>query len=288
METGEAPTVKLGSAISFQELVDNRLRLVYHFYWERKEEFKLPVDTYPVWVIFAVESGNFRYRIGMESGTIGQGEMVICPPGYPLQREAITPLSLHYIGFEFEKPFPPDLAIPNFKLHPLDGNRFASDFYYLRKFHFGNDRGNLLRKQWFLNDMWQLACLQWDTESHQDECVPLANSNDDLMNRAMDWLLGNAYRQFAMRELTEQLGLSPVQFTRRFRRAFRMLPSDLIRNLRIRKAAKLLRDTDMTLEQIAERCGYDNGFYLGLAERIKNPVITRILTLFRRNHVQGN
>jgi hypothetical protein len=29
-------------------------------------------------------------------------------------------------------------------------------------------------------------------------------------------------------------------------------------------------------------------FYLGLAERIKNPVITRILTLFRRNHVQGN
>jgi transcriptional regulator GlxA family with amidase domain len=110
--------------------------------------------------------------------------------------------------------------------------------------------------------MWQLACLQWDTESHQDECVPLANSNDDLMNRAMDWLLGNAYRQFAMRELTEQLGLSPVQFTRRFRRAFRMLPSDLIRNLRIRKAAKLLRDTDMTLEQIAERCGYDNGFYL--------------------------
>ena len=28
--------------------------------------------------------------------------------------------------------------------------------------------------------------------------------------------------------------------------------------------------------------------YVGLAERIKNPVITRILTLFRRNHVQGN
>jgi len=28
--------------------------------------------------------------------------------------------------------------------------------------------------------------------------------------------------------------------------------------------------------------------YLGLAERIKNPVITRILTMFRRNHVQGN
>jgi transcriptional regulator GlxA family with amidase domain len=39
-------------------------------------------------------------------------------------------------------------------------------------------------------------------------------------------------------------------------------PSDLVRSLRIRKAAGLLLDTELTLDQIAARCGYESGFYL--------------------------
>ncbi|MNI77000.1 HTH-type transcriptional activator RhaR [compost metagenome] len=41
-----------------------------------------------------------------------------------------------------------------------------------------------------------------------------------------------------------------------------MTPSDFVRSLRIRKAAGLLLDTDLTLNQIASRCGFENGFYL--------------------------
>jgi transcriptional regulator GlxA family with amidase domain len=67
-----------------------------------------------------------------------------------------------------------------------------------------------------------------------------------------------------MNELSDLLGLSPVQFTRRFRKSYRMTPSDFVRSLRIRRAAELLLDTDMTLDQIASRCGYENGFYLSL------------------------
>ena len=58
---------------------------------------------------------------------------------------------------------------------------------------------------------------------------------------------------------------------------------------------KLLKDfstlpEDKKLEVIefVEFLKSKNQTNIGLAERIKNPVITRILTMFRRNHVQGN
>jgi transcriptional regulator GlxA family with amidase domain len=41
-----------------------------------------------------------------------------------------------------------------------------------------------------------------------------------------------------------------------------MTPSDFVRSLRIRKAAGLLLDTDLTLNEIAASCGYENSFYL--------------------------
>ncbi|WP_077720305.1 helix-turn-helix domain-containing protein [Novibacillus thermophilus] len=247
-----------------QYLCDCSLHLISHVYWERKDRFRFRTDTYPVWVVFAVESGSFQYQIGVERGIAEKSELVFCPPGYSFQREMLSPMSLHFIGFEFDKKPTLDIPVlmPSFKSQPADEKRLASDFAYLRKLHLATDTRNMLLKQWILNDIWQLACNEWDNSSHQDELTKLTNSDDELMNRAAEWLFNKAHTQFSMRELSEMLELSPVQFTRRFRKAFHITPSELVRTLRIRKAAKLLLDTDLTLDQIAKRCGYDNGFYL--------------------------
>ena len=247
-----------------QYLLSYSLRLISHVYWERKERFEFHTDTYPLWVIFAVESGSFQYQIGGEKDTVENGELVFCPPGYSFQRKALSPMALHFIGFEFDKPISMDQSIPMpmLKARPTDEKRLASDFSYLRKLHLTHDPRSTLLKQWMVNDMWQLACNEWEAASHRDQLSKFTNSEDELMNRAARWLFDNAHTQFSIKELSEMIGLSPVQFTRRFQKAFRMSPSDFIRTLRIRKAARLLLDTDLTLDQIAGRCGYDNGFYL--------------------------
>lgn len=240
------------------------LRLVSHAYFERKSRFEEQSDIYSVWVLFALEAGRFRYRIGDESGTIGPGELVFCPPGCAFRREIVSTLSLHYIGFEFAEPLPASQLprMPTFKSQPADGKRLASDFSYLRRLDHANDPRSLQRKQSALNDIWQLACDEWEDEASLSSLAELTVSDDELMNRASEWLIGRAYTPFGMRELSDLLGLSPVQLTRRFQKAFRMPPSELIRVLRIRKAAKLLLETDLTLDLIAGRCGYENGFYL--------------------------
>ncbi|MBB6733326.1 helix-turn-helix domain-containing protein [Cohnella zeiphila] len=238
--------------------------MVSHAYFERKEKFEMDEDCYAVWVLFAVEAGKFRFRIGEERGEAGAGDLVYCPPGVVFQREMVSPLELHYIGFEFAGREQTELIplLPSSLARPLDGKRLASDFAYLRKLHFAADSRNALRKQMILNDIWQLACEVWEGEHPQDEMLRLEDSDDELMNRAADWLYKHAYTPFGMSTLSGSLGLSPVQFTRRFRKSFRLTPSDFVRSLRIRKVAELLLDTDLTLDQIAARCGYENGFYL--------------------------
>ncbi|TNJ65221.1 helix-turn-helix transcriptional regulator [Paenibacillus hemerocallicola] len=249
-----------------QALWNRQPQLAFHFYFERKEQFEMKEDTYPVWVIFAVESGKFRFRIDSESGEASAGDLIYCPPGRTFHREMVSPLGLHYIGFEFAdgqqsepKPLPPSV-----KSHPTDGKRLFSDFAYLRKLHHAVDPRSVQRKQMILGDIWQLTCEDWEDEHLKVKLEHLPDSEDELMNRATEWLSRHAYTPFGMSELSSLLGLSPVQFTRRFRKSFQMTPSEFVRSVRIRKAAELLLETDMTLDQIASRCGYENAFYLSL------------------------
>ncbi|WP_277679615.1 helix-turn-helix domain-containing protein [Gracilibacillus dipsosauri] len=240
------------------------LLLVSHFYWERKVHFKLSQDTYPSWVLFLVESGSFNYEIGKEAGIIQEGEMVFCPPNFTFKREALSPLALHFIGFDLKGNGLEKTPIPmsTFKAKPLDEKRLASNFSYLRRLNLSMEKKDIQQKQWILNDIWQLACNDWDTQTNQDILADIGVSDDDLMNWALEWLLQNFHKRFSIRDLSSKIGLSPVQFSRRFQKAFHKTPSDFVKMLRIRKAARLLLDTDYTLDQIAERCGYDNGFYL--------------------------
>jgi AraC family transcriptional regulator len=82
------------------------------------------------------------------------------------------------------------------------------------------------------------------------------------MVRAAEWITRTRIPPSAMRALSDSLSLIPVQFTRRLRKSYRIAPSDFVRSLRIGKVAELLLDTEMTLDQIATCCGYENGLYL--------------------------
>lgn len=245
-------------------LWNQTLRLVSHAYFERKEKFEMDTDQYSVWVLFAVESGKFYYRIGEEWGEAGAGDLVFCPPGVSFEREMVLPLALHYIGFEIDQEEQTVIVplLPSFLAQPQDNKRLASDLAYMRNLHFSAEPRSLLRKQMILNDMWQLACEVWEREHLHDDMLLLSNVDDALMKRAAEWLYQNAYTPFSMRTLSDSLSLSPVQFTRRFRKSFRIAPSDYVRSLRLSKVAELLLETDMTLDQIATCCGYENGLYL--------------------------
>lgn len=152
-------------------------------------------DRYSLWVLFAIESGKFYYRIGEERGEAGAGDLVYCPPGITFEREMVSPLALHYIGFEISGDEQNSLALhlPTFLTHSSDNKRLVSDFVYLRKLQFLTDARSMMRKQMILNDIWQLACEVWERDYQHDQMLLLVDSDDALMMHAAEWIYQNAY-----------------------------------------------------------------------------------------------
>ncbi len=62
----------------------------------------------------------------------------------------------------------------------------------------------------------------------------------------------------SMREIAEELSVSESSLKNYFKIMFDMNVSDYMRTLRLKKAAKLLTETNLSVFDIADRCGYTN------------------------------
>nr|WP_286672596.1 helix-turn-helix transcriptional regulator [Cohnella hashimotonis] len=84
---------------------------------------------------------------------------------------------------------------------------------------------------------------------------------------------------FSLQDIAGQCGLRASQLSTRFQAAYGMSPIRFATSVRLAKAAKLLVETDLTLDDIAERCGYQNAFYFS---RVFSKQMKISPSLFRR------
>lgn len=255
-------------------------RLIQTTYWFRKEQFSYKEDTYAEWIIFAVEDGSFRFEIGEQAGTAASGDIVFCPPGTPFRREVISPLSFFFFRLQWTDDngnlIPSHESIPVGKITIRDTQRLASDYYRIKKLTDPADPFHLHWISLHLGDMLCLYCL----ESGQSQGKgPLRN--DPLMERAVALIEQNAFQSFSMKSLSDSLGLSPVQFTRRFQAAQGTTPSEYLTRIRLQKACTLLITSSLTVEEVAHQCGYENGYYLS---RLFSKKLKMSPSHYRRTH----
>jgi len=245
-----------------------------HSYWHQKAQFALEQDCYSYWTLFVPESGRFTFQIGEMTGEAGFGDLVLCPPGLPFHRATLSPLSFHFIHFSWE---PADESSSS-EREPLwtgllsiqDKARLSSNFSYLRRLSASSERLNDTQnavRQHLLNDIWHIAQLeQIELEQLQQAEHSLAQAStsggDPLIWQARDYMQQHAFGPLNLGSLAESLSLTPVQLTRRFRAAYRLTPLEFITALRLDYAARLLEETAWSIDQIAQLCGYENGFYL--------------------------
>jgi len=249
-------------------------------YWDQKQQFSYKVDTYDEWIIFAVEDGAFQYEINEHSGTALFGDLVICPPGTPFYREIVTPLSFFFFRFQWSDASADVVAyhdsIPTGKITVRDTRRLASDYFRIKKLADGTDPFHLAWISLHLKDI----LFQYGFESEQPE-VKAPLRDDPLMERAAASIKQNAFDAFSMKSLSDSLGLNPVQFTRRFQAALGTAPSEYLTRIRLQKACTLLITSTLTVEEVAQQCGYENGYYLS---RLFSKKLKMSPSLYRRTH----
>ncbi|MEU6022480.1 helix-turn-helix domain-containing protein [Micromonospora sp. NPDC047134] len=84
--------------------------------------------------------------------------------------------------------------------------------------------------------------------------VPQASTLEPVLQ----WLIGRLDRQVTVDELADRAGMAPRTFARRFRAETGTTPHDWLTNQRVLLARRLLEETGLTVDEVADRAGFGN------------------------------
>lgn len=241
---------------------NHTISVVRHHYYDRKPAFERESDVYGEWAAFAIEQGAFVYRIGEASGEAAAGQLVVCPPGVPFGRRMEQPVSFHYFLFHWlDSQGKPAGATDG--RHPVclpfrDQERFYATLATLRSSSF---TGQSTFRLW--RDHALLDLFRW--QAMEEAMPPAAHrqaATDPQMEAARSMLDSVCEEPLSIGAVAEALSMSAVQFTRRFRQTFGVTPARYVEKIRLDQVCHLLTHTNLTIERIAQACGFSSGFYL--------------------------
>lgn len=209
---------------------------------------------YNDWSMLICEEGLVDYSVGTHSGRAQAGDIVLCPPGEVLQREALTTISFHFAVFEIEAfcnqdktPFP---YFGKFTLHNEIQFSLLSDS--LKK---SKEWISLKYTEHLITDiLYQIIRERKPNKSNK--------ITDPLIEEAVQYIHTHVFEEVSTQSAADHVGLYQSQFTRRFQKEMGISPSRYIIGLRMKKVLRMLTETKEPLEQIAHQCGYQNEFYL--------------------------
>jgi len=77
-----------------------------------------------------------------------------------------------------------------------------------------------------------------------------------MIQRAQAYILANLTALLSVEHIAHEIGMSPRNFARVFRRELGMTPADFVAAARVDAARRLLEDTPQPLQRIANACGF--------------------------------
>jgi AraC-like DNA-binding protein len=101
--------------------------------------------------------------------------------------------------------------------------------------------------------------LKAPSTARKGQPLPPTNSSS-LLRKINQHCLLNLHRLFGLKELAAHLSVSESHLRASFRRETGMSLGHHIRRLRLQKAISLLLQSDLSITQVAERCGFDSIF----------------------------
>jgi len=232
------------------------------WFGRRRPHFHSDEGAFSTWVLIGAEEGNFNFELAGLSGTAGFGDLLICPPNVVVRRHIKRHMTHHVLMFDFVddrgEAIEKAAALPYGKVTVRNLARLSSNYSYLQNLEGKHDALSMHLKEHILNDMLLLDRLHAPTAIR----TPEPRTEDGLMARAEHYLREHLHEPIRLKLVAESLGLNPVQFARRFRAALGCTPIEYLTSLRLDRAKALLIETDFTIDDIAHRCGYNNGLYL--------------------------
>lgn len=209
----------------------------------RRQQFIIEEGCHMRDSLIVVLEGQFQCAIGEKNYTAGENAVCVFPEGVPFRRKVLSPLRCVYLQFEkFPRSLPAGLlALP-------DPERAASTICYLAK---AVEVRDMERADHYLQDLFYLASPTSHTPVISDGAVRSCI-------RYMDEALAEP---ITLETLAVREAISQQTLIRKFRKFTGMTPMQYLAAARMNESKILLRDTDLTVSQIALQCGFENVYY---------------------------
>lgn len=230
--------------------------------WSERKEFSqyrvTPRPTAAFFLILSDVTGTFTAEDGAQVD-VRRGDVLYIPPKIRYRAafcggSAETRIDTYTVNFNLIDAYGEEIALAD-RMTVLAGDPnglFDSSFHRLgESVHQASDAGNNLRKK---ADFYALLDTLLNLGSRQDEvCYPIRKGMDALLR---DWNRNERIESYAA-----LCGMSAGYFYRLFRRATGMSPVEYRNLLRISNARSILKNTRLSVREVAAIVGFDDPFY---------------------------
>lgn len=251
-----------------------------NFHFERQTGVKSKslnhLQTHDFYEVYYLSDGKRKYFLDNTIYTITPGDLIIIPPdvihrtiedGENVYSRILMDIPLHYFDQELLKLCkiaPPAYFISIPKSHQPVLNNLLQKLE--NEYRSKDEHSQYLIKQ-LINEL--LIFLIRSTQHH--DFSHSAVESGQLINQATRYISENYEKPLSLNEIAKQLGISKSHFCRLFKKKTGANFSDYLTGVRINEAAKMLRATDLSVTEIALRCGYnDSAYFAMIFKKIKN------------------
>lgn len=245
-------------------------------------QWKTPPRIITDYMLFYVQEGSFQLSIEGETHQLAAGQFCFVQPGIIHQMEATSPsitfMALHMELFSSSVENRPEIIVPvdryqgdNPDLIAIQPNLLTytdiSIPYVLK----------LTRHDWML-DALQQAITLWNRKNALDHLQAQVYVTEIVLelikeyttrsmsepNRSTSLSWVPAYMQYrlseslSVEEMAQKALMSRSYFSMHFRNQFGLGPHQYLLKLRLDNATDLLRSTDLSLQDIADSCGFSS------------------------------
>jgi AraC-like DNA-binding protein len=199
----------------------------------------------PYWRLYCPVEGKARVRLRGEEHVLVPGDLYLIPPRTAFSASLDEPFAKWYVHFIIGHS---DLiSVPGIYRQEL-GPRAAGLLERLE-----SSPGQPYA--------WEAAALVVEALSGLPPGAWSDRKIDPRVERALEFLHANLARRITAADAAAAAGISVRNLNPLFNTQVRIGPMTMLLNYRLDRACHLLRQSDLSIEQVAEQCGFPNRYY---------------------------